>query len=132
MEGLASKLRGVRVKGFPHSAWELLEHLRITQRDILDFCRNPKYEEMNWPEDYWPKSPAPESDAAWDRSVAGFHADLEALAALAKDPSVDLFGRVPNGTGQTYLRELLVVADHNAYHLGQLVLVRRALGIWGS
>jgi len=130
--GIAPRQRGAVPQGMPHSPWQLLEHLRIAQRDILEFCTAPKYQEMKWPEDYWPKSAAPESDAAWDRSVAAFHADLEALAALARDPSVDLFGRVPNGTGQTYLRELLVVADHNAYHIGQIVLVRRGLGIWGS
>jgi uncharacterized damage-inducible protein DinB len=105
--------------------------LRITQRDILDFCREPKYAERRWPEDYWPRETGPKSDAAWDESVAAFRRDREALQAIALDPSVDLMSRVPNGDGQTYLRELILVADHSAYHVGQIVLVRRGLGIWG-
>jgi hypothetical protein len=129
--GIAERYRGAVPPGMPHSPWQILEHLRLAQRDILDFCVAPKYEEMKWPEDYWPKAAAPDSEAAWEQSVAAFRADRERLAALAEDPAIDLFARVPNGTGQTYLRELLVVADHNAYHIGQLVLVRRALGIWG-
>jgi len=132
VEGLASKLRGVRVEGFPHSAWELLEHLRITQHDILDFCRDPKYEEMNWPADYWPKSPAPASDTAWDDSISAFREDRAAMEALAMDESIDLFAKIPHGNGQTYIREILLVADHNAYHIGQLVLVRQQLGAWGE
>jgi uncharacterized damage-inducible protein DinB len=131
VDGIPPRDRGTTPPGMPHSAWQILEHLRLAQRDILDFCVAPTYEEMKWPEDYWPKAAAPDSEAAWDRSLAAFRADREALAAMALDASVDLFARVPNGTGQTYLRELLVVSDHNAYHVGQLVLVRRALGIWG-
>jgi uncharacterized damage-inducible protein DinB len=132
VEGLSPKLRGVRVAGFPHSAWELLEHLRITQRDILDFCRNPGYTEMAWPDDYWPKSAEPPSERAWDDSIATFRDDRAALEALAADESIDLFATIPHGDGQTYLRELLLVADHNAYHLGQLVAVRQQLGAWGT
>ena len=130
VEGLASNLRGVRVEGFPHSAWELLEHLRITQHDILDFCRNPKYAEREWPKDYWPPTDAPPSPAAWDESVAGFHRERDALKLLANDAALDLFAKIPHGSGQTYFRELLLIADHNAYHLGQLVTVRRLLGAW--
>ena len=132
VEGLASKLRGVRVDGFPHSAWEILEHLRITQHDILDFCRNPKYAEITWPDDYWPKTPAPPSDKDWDDSIASFRDDRAALEALAADDSIDLFAKIPHGDGQTYIRELLLVADHNAYHLGQLVMLRQQLGAWGT
>ena len=132
VEGLAAKHRGVRVSGFPHSAWELVEHLRITQRDILDFCRDPDYEEPTWPDDYWPSSPEPPSDQAWHDSVAAFREDRAALEALAIDESLDLFAKIPHGTGQTYIRELLLVADHNAYHLGQLVVVRQQLGAWGQ
>jgi uncharacterized damage-inducible protein DinB len=132
VEGLAAKLRGVRVEGFPHSAWELLEHMRLTQYDILDFCQNPKYEERDWPADYWPKSPEPPSDRAWDDSIARFREDRAALEALAMDESIDLFAKIPHGTGQTYVREILLVADHNAYHIGQLVAVRRQLGAWGE
>jgi hypothetical protein len=132
VEGLAPKLRGVRVAGFPHSAWELVEHVRITQRDILDFCRDPKYEEPTWPDDYWPASAEPPSERAWDESIAAFREDRAALEALAVDESIDLFAKIPHGSGQTYLRELLLVADHNAYHLGQLVAVRQQLGAWGT
>ena len=132
VEGLASKLRGVRVDGFPHSAWELLEHLRITQHDILDFCVNAKYEEVTWPDDYWPPTPAPPSDRAWDDSIAAFRADRAALEALAADESIELFAKIPHGSGQTYIRELLLVADHTAYHLGQLVMLRQQLGAWGT
>jgi uncharacterized damage-inducible protein DinB len=132
VEGLAPKLRGVRVAGFPHSAWELLEHLRITQRDILDFCRNADYAEITWPDDYWPSSAEPQSDAAWDDSIAAFREDRAALETLADDESIDLFAKIPHGDGQTYIRELLLVADHTAYHIGQLVVVRQQLGAWGT
>jgi uncharacterized damage-inducible protein DinB len=129
--GIGSTHRGRTASGLPHSPWQLLEHLRITQRDILDFCREPKYVEKRWPDDYWPREAAPSHDAAWDESVSAFRKDREALQQLALDPGVDLLSRVPNGDGQTYLRELILVADHTSYHVGQLVLVRRALGIWG-
>ena len=132
VEGLAPKLRGVRVDGFPHSAWELLEHLRITQHDILDFCRNPSYVEMTWPDDYWPSSAEPPSEAAWDASIAAFREDRAALEALAADESIDLFAKIPHGDGQTYIRELLLVVDHTAYHIGQIVVVRQQLGAWGT
>ena len=130
VEGLSPKLRGARVVGFPHSAWELLEHMRITQHDILDFSRNPTYREMKWPDDYWPGSAAPGSDAAWKKSLARVRADRKALQALAADRSIDLTAPIAHGAGQTVLRELLLVADHTSYHLGQLVLVRQLLGIW--
>jgi len=122
--------RGTVPKGVPYSAWQLLEHLRITQHDILDFSVNPQYQEMEWPRDYWPASASPPSTEAWDESVRQFLADREALQRLAADPTVDLAARIPHGKDQTYLRELLLVADHTAYHLGQLVLVRRLLGDW--
>lgn len=123
--------RGTRPPGLPHSAWELVEHLRITQHDILDFCRNPEYRELDWPVDYWPGSPEPTpSGNAWDDSIRQYSADRRALQALAADPGVDLVARIPHGSGQTIMRELILVADHTAYHVGQLVLVRRALGVW--
>lgn len=128
--GLPPELRGARPAGLPYSPWELLEHLRITQLDILDFCRNPAYTELKWPEEYWPGSPAPASAEAWEESVAAYRSDREELARLARDGAVDLYARIPHGSGQTYLRELLLVADHNAYHLGELVAVRRLLGAW--
>jgi len=132
VEGLSPKLRGARVVGFPHSAWELLDHMRITHHDILYFCRNSGYTEIAWPDDYWPKSAEPPSERAWDDSIAAFRDDRAALEALAADESIDLFATIPHGDGQTYLRELLLVADHTAYHLGQLVVVRQQLGAWGT
>jgi hypothetical protein len=123
-------LRGRRVEGLPHSAWEVLEHLRIAQHDILDFSRNPKYREMKWPEDYWPPSPEPPNDEAWDRSVAAFRRDRAAMKRLATNTKIRLDKRIPHGTGQTYLREILLVIDHNAYHVAELVLLRRLLGAW--
>jgi uncharacterized damage-inducible protein DinB len=122
--------RGRRAQNLPYSAWELLEHLRITQQDILDFCVNPDYREMKWPDDYWPSSPEPPSAAAWDESVRAFREDRKALQKLAADTSVDLETTIPHGEGQTCMRELVLVIDHTAYHVGQLVLVRRLLGLW--
>jgi uncharacterized damage-inducible protein DinB len=127
--GIPPRLRGKAPKGAAHSPWQLLEHLRICQYDILDFCRNPAYVERSMDE-YWPASAAPPSGRAWSNSVAAFRRDREELKALAADAEVDLFGRIPHGAGQTWLRELLLVADHNAYHLGQLIALRRRLGIW--
>jgi DinB superfamily len=124
------KLRGEIPTGLAHSAWMLLEHMRIAQWDILDFSRNPKYEEMKWPDDYWPKSPAPPSDGAWDKSVKSFRTDLNAMKKLVNNPKTDLFAKIPWGSGQTILREAMLIADHNSHHLGQLIDVRRILGIW--
>jgi uncharacterized damage-inducible protein DinB len=122
--------RGTVPSGCAHSVWQLVEHLRLAQRDILDFCIDPEYRERRWPEDYWPGTAAPPDEAAWTNSLAGFAKDREALADLALDPSIDLFATIPHGSGQTYLRELLLVAGHGSYHIGQIVLVRRALGDW--
>ena len=130
IEGIPPELRGTQAKGLPYSPWQLLEHMRIAQHDILQFCRAAAYVEMKWPDDYWPKSPAPPNTAAWQQSAAAFQHDREALKQLVADPNVDLFAKIPHGTDQTYLREALLVADHNAYHLGQLVTVRRLLDIW--
>jgi uncharacterized damage-inducible protein DinB len=132
VDGIPSSLRGTAPKGLPYSPWQLLEHMRLTQHDILDFCRNPNYAELRWPQDYWPISPAPSNEAAWEESVAAFRQDREALRRLAEDGNIDLFARIPHGSGQTYLRELLLVADHTAYHVGQLVVVRRCLNAWRS
>lgn len=128
--GLPPALAGVRPAGLPYSPWELLEHARLAQRDILDFCRDPGYVEKKWPDDYWPRDPAPPTPAAWGESVAAYRADREAMKQLVADPAVDLCARIPHGQGQTYLREILLVADHNAYHVGQLIVVRRLLGAW--
>src|SRR5690606_3877863 len=113
-----------------HSLWELLEHLRFTQRDILNFCRDSDYREPSWPADYWPGAPAPSSAEAWTGAVQAYLLDRADLIRIAADPDVDLFSEIPHGSGQTYLREMLLVADHNSYHLGQVILVRRLLGIW--
>lgn len=130
VEGIPPELRGVQPAGLPYSAWQLLEHMRIAQRDILDFCRNAEYTELKWPDDYWPRTIAPPTPEAWVRSVGHFRADRDAIKQLAAAPSPELESVVPHGSGQTYLREILLVADHNAYHVGQLILVRRLLGAW--
>ena len=122
--------RAKQPAGLPYSPWQLLEHLRRTQQDILEFCRNPADEERKWPDDYWPSSPGPASAAEWEESIRQFRQDRKALQELAADTSVDLEARIPHGEGQTYLRELILAADHTAYHLGELVVVRRLLGIW--
>jgi hypothetical protein len=114
----------------PHSPWRLLEHLRIAQWDILEFSRNPRHVSPPWPEGYWPRGDVPPDESDWDRAVEAFRADLAAMCALVADPAIDLFAPIPHGDGQTVLREALLVADHNAYHLGQLVVVRRLLGCW--
>ena len=131
VKGVPPEVRGRQTEGFPHSLWQLVEHIRICQRDILDFSRDPNYREMKF-EEYWPSTVTPPSEQAWDDSISSFRADLESLKQLAMDQSIDLFATIPHGTGQTYLRELLLVVDHNAYHLGQLVAVRRLLGNWRS
>jgi uncharacterized damage-inducible protein DinB len=127
--GIPPEARGARPERAPHSPWQLLEHMRICQRDILEFCRNPDYVEMKF-EDYWPAGAAPPTDAAWDESIAAFRRDRDALKTLVSDSGMDLFAPIPHGTGQTYLREIVLVADHNAYHVGQLVLLERLLGVW--
>jgi hypothetical protein len=124
------RLRGTKPEGLPHSAWMLLEHLRIAQWDILEFSRNRKHKSPKWPEDYWPKTAGPPSAAAWTTSIQRFRSDQKAMLDLIGNPKTDLFAKIPWGDGQTILREALLVADHNAYHLAQLVDVRRLLGAW--
>lgn len=132
LKDFPAELRGKRPKGAPHSPWELLEHMRIAQWDILEFSRNPQHASPKFPEGYWPSKPEPPDEKAWDRSVHAFFEDLESLCALVADAKTDLYARIPHGDGQTVLREALLTADHNAYHLGQLVLVRRLLGAWNG
>jgi hypothetical protein len=127
---LPINLRGARPESLPHSPWRLLEHMRIAQWDILEFSRNPNHASPRWPEGYWPKGDSPPDAADWDRGVETFRADLQAMKELVANPETDLFAPIPHGQGQTILREALLVADHNAYHLGQLLLVRRLLGAW--
>lgn len=121
------ELRGKKPEGSPHTPWQLLEHIRIAQWDILEFSKDARHKSPKWPDDYWPKTEAPPDDKAWDRSVLQIMADLKAMTNLVSDPKRDLFAPIPHGDGQTLLREALLVADHNAYHLGQLLLVRRIL-----
>jgi DinB family len=123
-------LRGKRVENFPHTAWMLLEHMRIAQWDILEFSRNRKHASPKWPEGYWPKSEAPASAGAWTKSVQSFRKDLKEMESLVLNPKTDLYAPLPWGDGQTVLREALLLADHNAYHLGQLVTLSRLLGAW--
>jgi len=130
VKGLPAALRGKVPPGLPYSAWQLLEHIRITQADILEFCIAPTYTEKEWPKEYWPASVEPPSDAAWDKSIAAVKRDRSTLANLATDEKIDLTARVPNGTGQTYLREILLTADHTSYHVGELIVLRRLLGQW--
>jgi len=128
--GIPPELRGVVPAGLPYSPWQLLEHIRLAQADILDFCRNPDYREQRWPDDYWPKAPAPPRAGDWEASVTAYKRDREELTRMIKDPKVDLFARVPAGEGQTFLREFLLAADHTAYHVGQVVALRRLQGDW--
>ena len=130
VKGLPADLRGRRPKGASHSAWEILEHMHIATWDILEFSRDAKHVSPEWPAGYWPRSAAPPNASAWSRTVRALREDLESMCALVEDKSTDLFAKIPHGTGQTILREALLITDHNAYHLGELVLVRRLLGAW--
>jgi hypothetical protein len=124
-----AQLAGVKVANFPHTAWMLLEHMRLAQWDILEFSRNPKHASPQWPEGYWPKSEAPSDEKAWKQSMATFKRDLRTMERLVANPKANLHARLTWGDGQTLLREALLVADHNAYHLGQLVMLRKSIGI---
>jgi uncharacterized damage-inducible protein DinB len=123
-------LRGRVPAGLPYSAWQLVEHVRRTQSDILEFCVSEHYEEKDWPKDYWPAAAEPPSPDAWDESVAAVRRDRDVLAALTTDPKTNLTARVPNGDGQSFIREVLLVIDHTAYHVGGLIVLRRLLGAW--
>jgi hypothetical protein len=127
---LPEALHGTQPTGLPYSPWQLLEHLRITQHDILDFCLNPEYRELHWPDDYWPPQVSPPGPGAWVDSIEHFKRDCAALQRLSRDTRIVLESAIPHGQGQTYLRELLLAADHAAYHIGQLVVVRRLLEAW--
>jgi len=124
---LPEEFRGRKVEGVPHTPWRLLEHLRICQWDILEFSRNPNHVSPDFPDGYWPEGDTPPNSESWDRSVQAFRDDLQAMMDLIADPDTDLYARIPQGDGQTILREALLVADHNAYHLGQFVFLRQCL-----
>jgi DinB superfamily len=130
LDGFPEAKRGAFVEGLKHTAWQLMEHARIAQWDIVEFSRNPKHKSPGFPEGYWPKTPVPPDDAAWEKSVQAFQHDLQEMIRLVKNPKTDLCAPLPHGDGQTVLREALVLADHNSYHLGQLIDLRRALGVW--
>lgn len=137
LRGVPPAARGVQPDGLPeaYSLWQILQHMRITQADYLGYCTTPAYTVPAWPDDYWPGSVAPPSDRAWTQSLEAYHADLQAVKALVNDPDVDLGGRIPHASGESYhsseyADEIAAIADHNAYHLGQFVTVRRLLGVW--
>jgi uncharacterized damage-inducible protein DinB len=131
LEDFPPKLYGAKPQNSPHSAWELLEHMRIALRDILDFCTNDKYVEKKFPDDYWPETAEPASKGAWEKSVRALKEDLEAFEELIRNPDSNLYAQIPWGNEEhTLLREVLVAADHNSYHTGELVFLRRILGAW--
>ena len=128
--GWPAELRGVKPAGCAHTPWQLLEHLRICQWDILEFSRDPNHVSPDFPGGYWPNDDAPPNDGAWDGSLEQFRDDLDEMKRLVMDPAVDLFAPIPHGQGQTVLPEALLLADHNSHHLGQLIMLRRLLGDW--
>lgn len=130
VDDFPAELRGKKLKGMPHSPWQLLEHMRIALHDLLDFSTNSHYEAMKWPDDYWPKEAAPPDDDAWDQSVRAVKKDVADFEKLVGDPESNLYAEIPWGDGQTLLREVLLAGQHNSYHLGQLVVLRRELGAW--
>jgi len=130
VKDMPANLQGKRPQGAAHSPWEMLEHLRIAQWDILEFARNAKHQSPEFPSGYWPKSPKPPDAKAWDKSVRAFEADRKALCDLIQDEKTDLFAKLPHGDGQTILRQALLAVDHNAYHIGEMILLRRVLGAW--
>ena len=132
LKGLPPGLRGVKIAGMPHTLWQLIEHMRIAQWDILEYSRKPGQVSPAFPEGYWPPTEAPPDEAAWNASIAAFKADLQAMEELVLNPSTDLFAVISKSDNHTILREAMMVADHNAYHLGQIVLARRLLGTWAG
>jgi hypothetical protein len=132
IEGFPREFRGKRIPSVPFTAWQILEHMRIAQWDILEFSRNPGHVSPKWPEGYWPKTDAPPDDEAWEQSVRQFNDDLSAMQRLISEPTADLLARIPKGEGQTLLREALLLADHNSYHLGQFVFLRKMLDGWNQ
>ncbi|MFY0254939.1 DinB family protein [Chitinophaga sp. 30R24] len=130
VKNLAPELRGVVPQHMPYSVWQLVEHIRLAQFDILDFCRNPDYRELNWPEGYWPAEPAPKSESVWKHSIAQVGKDLHAFIALLEAPRANLLAPIPHGSGQHLLQEAMLILDHTSYHTGEIVAVRRMLKAW--
>jgi len=130
LDGFPEAKRGTFVEGLAHTGWQLIEHVRIAQWDIVEFSRDSKHVSPGFPEGYWPKTPVPPDQAAWQKSVEAFQQDLQEMIKLVNNPKTDLYMVIPHGDGQTILRQALLLADHNAYHLGQLIDLRRALGAW--
>jgi len=130
LDGFPEAKRGTFVEGLAHTGWQLIEHVRIAQWDIVEFSRDAKHVSPGFPEGYWPKTPVPPDQAAWQKSVEAFQQDLQEMIKLVNNPKTDLYMVIPHGDGQTILRQALLLADHNAYHLGQLIDLRRALGAW--
>lgn len=130
LQGLTFKQAGIRVEGIPHTIWELVEHIRIGQDDILEFCKNPEYEALDWPDDYWPEKSKPESKEQFEKSVQEVQDGIEEMCELIRNPQNNLQEPFTYGDGQTLFREAMLIVDHNAYHIGQIVLIRRLLGSW--
>ena len=130
VQGLTYKQTGIKVERLPHTIWELIEHIRIAQEDILEFCKNPDYEELDWPREYWPESSSPESEQQFDKSIKDIRDGISEMKDMVRDPENDLHTPLPHGDGQTLFREAMLIVDHNAYHIGQIVQIRRLLGSW--
>ena len=130
VQGLTYKQAGIKVEGLPHTIWQLIEHIRISQWDIIDFSKNPDYEEMNWPDNYWPESPGPESKEQFEESIQAVRKGIEEMRDMIRNPENDLQDPFPHGSGQTLFREAILIIDHNSYHIGQIVQIRRLLGSW--
>ncbi len=130
VQGLTYKQAGINVEGVPHTIWELIEHIRISQADILEFCKNPDYEAIDWPDDYWPEASAPNDKNELEESIQAVRDGIEEMRELVRDPDNDLQAIFSHGDGQTLFREAMLIVDHNAYHIGQIVLIRRLLGNW--
>lgn len=130
VQGLTYKQAGIKVEGVPHTIWELIEHIRIAQDDILEFCKNSDYEEIDWPDDYWPESLSPENEAEMEKAIQAVRDGIEEMCKLIEDPENDLQQPFPHGNGQTLFREAMLIIDHSAYHIGQIVQIRRMLGSW--
>jgi uncharacterized damage-inducible protein DinB len=128
--GITYKQAGINVEGVPHTIWELIEHIRIAQDDILEFCKNPQYRAMDWPEDYWPQKSSPDNREQFEESIKAVLDGVEEMRELVRDPDNDLQSIFDHGDGQTLFREAMLIVDHNAYHIGQIVMIRRLLGSW--